>query len=156
MMSLWQKISGRNLIVSLRRQSPAKVSASQQGFTLIEIVIVIVVMSASGFAFLSFFMQSAGSINDNYGIQTGIQFGRECMEQLITLRRYVAGYAGVDSTICDNLPAMTDFTRSVTLTPFDNTVNTVCPLGVQCQTAEVAVSHKGNVVSKMQILLTDY
>lgn len=129
---------------------------NQRGFTLIEVVLVIVVLAGAGFAFLSFFQQSARSIQDNYGIQTGIQYARECMEHVVTNRRYVLDFASTDATICDSLPTLTGFSRTVTVTPFDNSVNPICPSGLACKTVAVTIGYQGSQVAQLSLMLTNY
>lgn len=89
-----------------------------KGFSLIELIIVIVVVSIAAVSMLALFGGAARSLNINEDTQTAAQLGQECSEHILAARRNPQiGYGGIDDTICNALPdPLAGFTRTVTVT----------------------------------------
>jgi len=70
----------------------------QRGFTLIELVAIIVLLSVGATALMALFGQVGRSIATNQETQTGAQLAQACAEQIMAFRRNTAagyGYANV-------------------------------------------------------------
>lgn len=73
-------------------------SARQRGFTLIELVAIIVLLSVGATSILALFSQVGRSIATNQETQTGAQLAQACAEQIMAFRRNTAvgyGYTNI-------------------------------------------------------------
>ena len=111
-----------------------------RGFTLIELVVVIGMISVAARPILGLFIESAKSIESNYDIQTATQLVQECAEHMLAEKRTrVVAYASL-STDCTALtypfngfPAPT-----VTITdPYDVTGVAGCPATASCKLVQI-------------------
>jgi prepilin-type N-terminal cleavage/methylation domain-containing protein len=75
----------------------------QRGFTLVEMVMVIVILGIASVALMDQFVNTSKSYLMNEQLQTATQLAQECAEHILATRR-VQGYAAISST-CPTLPA---------------------------------------------------
>ena len=89
-----------------------------RGFSLIELIVVIVVVSIAAVVLLAQFGGIAKSLGSNEDIQAAAQLAQECSEYVMAVRRNpTQGFAAVTDTVCDVLPApLPGFTRTVDVT----------------------------------------
>jgi type II secretory pathway pseudopilin PulG len=117
-------------------------SRRQCGFSLIELVIIIVVVSVAAVGLLSLWTGIGRSAGQSEETQTATQLAQECAEHILAQKRVnpTVGYDNITTTVCNGLPAFTGYTRSVTLTP---TTASPCPVATagQCQLVRVQVDH---------------
>jgi Tfp pilus assembly protein PilV len=136
-----------------------------QGFTLIELVIIMVMISAGVIGMSSMFSVSSTSLTTNEVRQQMTQYAQECAERVLATRRS-SGFASISiSTTMCNTPAMpamdTGFTRTVTIgSSYDNGTAVRCPLGtttaINCKDLTITVSHSGLSDTVITVMLVDY
>jgi prepilin-type N-terminal cleavage/methylation domain-containing protein len=135
-------------------------NARQRGFTLIELVAIIVLLSIAGTAILGMFGQVGRSLTTNQDTQTGAQLVQEKAEQILADRRNAArGYAWI---VAANYPAETPisgfaaFDRSVTIS--DITTSPPCPVTTAgtCRQVVVRVSMGLVTVAQNTFMVVNY
>ena len=128
------------------------------GFTLIEMVLVMIVISVGLLGLTSLFSENVRGLVINEGSQQVAQYAQECAERVIAVRRD-SGFASgsIGSTMCDTLGALPGgFARTVSV-PATYTGNTTsaCPNNVTCRNVTVSVSN-GTVSSVITVMLVNY
>lgn len=116
------------------------------GFTLIELVAVIVVLSIAAAIFATGFAQLPRSLVVDEEAQTAGQLAQECGEHIVAFRRDSDPSRGYDNVptgtgiaICDGLTALPPgYTRSVDVTDAGGAAP--CPSGAACKQAVVTAS----------------
>jgi type II secretory pathway pseudopilin PulG len=142
-----------------------------QGFTLIELVIIMVLISAGVLGMSSLFSISSTSLTTNEVRQQMTQYAQECAERVLATRRS-GGFASVSSNAMCNttadtpaglLPAMaTGFTRAVSIgSSYINGSGTErCPIGtntpIDCKDVTITVSHSGLSDATITVMLVNY
>ena len=128
--------------------------ARQAGFSLIELVVVIVVLAVGAAALLQQFTQVAVSLNINEETQTSAQLAQEAAEQALMDRRNL-GYASlVAGTVTENLAGnYAGFTRVTTIT--DPSTSAACPAGAGCKDVQVQVTGS-NGSAVLDLTVVDY
>lgn len=113
-----------------------------KGFSLIELIIIIVVVSIAAVGMLALFGGVGRSLGINEDTQTAAQLGQECSEHILAARRNPKiGYSAINNTICDVLPApLAGFTRTVAVT--DLTTSPPCTVSTAgtCKKVEVSIT----------------
>jgi len=125
------------------------------GFSLVELVIVIIVISIAAVPLLGLFRGVGDSLLSNDDLQVAQQTAQACGEHVLGLRRRnpSTGYASITSTSCNILPVPAGFTRPP-LTITNPTANP-CPTGASCKSVYIAVT-KGTLIADITLLLTNY
>jgi Tfp pilus assembly protein PilV len=135
-------------------------NARQRGFTLIELVAIIILLSIAGTAILGMFGQVGRSLTTNQDTQTGAQLVQEKAEQILADRRNPArGFAWI---MAANYPAETPisgfaaFDRSVTIS--DITTSPPCPVTTAgtCRQVVVRVSMGLVTVARNTFMVVNY
>ncbi len=129
-----------------------------KGFSLIELVAVIVVLGIAAAVFATGFAQLPRSLGVDEKVQTAAQFAQECGEHIVAFRRDsdpARGYdnipAGTGIAICNGLTALpAGYTRSVDVTDASGTPP--CPSGAACKQVVVTAS-SGAYSSRISFLL---
>jgi prepilin-type N-terminal cleavage/methylation domain-containing protein len=128
----------------------------QQGFSLIELVVVIVLLGIAAVALLQQFSQAAGSLARNEQIQTATQLAQQGAEERLALRR-LAGYAdpGLDpGSNTENLAApFAGYNRTVTIT---EPAAAGCPALALCKDVQVSVDRGSGTLARIDLLLVNY
>ena len=135
-----------------------------QGFTLIELVIVMLIISAGLLGIASLFGSTSTALSTNETVQQATQYARECAERVIGIRRSQGfASASISSTMCNTttdtpagqMPAMpTGFARTVAITTYNGT-GSPCPTGTaNCKDVVVTVS-KASLSSAVTIMLVN-
>ena len=134
------------------------------GFTLIELVIVMLITSAGLLGIASLFGSTASSLSTNETVQQATQYARECAEWVIGISRSQGFASGsISSTMCNTttdtpagqMPAMpAGFSRTVAITTYNGT-GSPCPTGTaNCKNVVVTVT-KGSSSSAVTIMLVN-
>ena len=128
----------------------------QRGFSLIELILVIVIVSIAAVMLLSSFSYVGTSIIVSDDLQVGLQVAQECGDYIITSRRDVSNdYVGIDNTTCDALVLPSGFTRSITITVENSTTLPACPSSA-CKKVAISVSKGATSITDITTVLVDY
>lgn len=138
-----------------------------KGFTLIELIITMGVVSVAAVPILGMFINAGKSIATNLDVQTAVQLVQECSELILAQKRLDAvlyplyGYANI--TDCSALAAkfpFNGFTAAPTVTitdPFDNNADAGCPdKKAFCKLIQVDAIKNGSTLASMSFMVTDY
>ena len=136
----------------------------RDGFTLIELVIVMLITSAGLLGIASLFGTTSTSLSTNETLQQASQYARECAERVIGIRRALGFASGsISSTMCNTtadtpagqMPLMaTGFSRTVAVTTYNGT-GSPCPTGTaNCKDVVVIVTN-APVSSAVTIMLVN-
>lgn len=128
---------------------------TQQGFTLLELVLVIVVIALASVPILGQFSQAGQSLLLNEEIQTAGQLAQERAELLLATRReqgYAAIATGTTSEILTGNYA--GYTRTVTVN--EPPSGTGCAVGATCKEVLVSVARGGSQRAALTLMLVDY
>lgn len=135
-----------------------QVPAAVRGFTLIEMVFLIILISGGAVVMFSLFQQSGKSIAVSEQVGTATQLAQECSEHILARRRK-DGYAVViaaGNTICSGLPAYAGFTpAAVTMTPGAVGVAPCPATATACTTVVVLVDSGGPTLAQTDLLLVN-
>ena len=128
---------------------------TQHGFTLLELVMVIMLVAIASIPILGQFSQAASSLVTDEIIQTAAQLAQERAEGLLADRR-VSGYAAVPTgTVNDVLTgAYSSYSRSVTVT--SPPAGGGCAGGASCKGVVVSVDHSGRTRAEIAFVLVSY
>lgn len=127
--------------------------AGSRGYTLVESIIVLVVLSIAAVGIISMQANIFKGRSDNRNIEVGVQLMQECAEQILATRQHL-GYANVNANTCDTLGNYGVFDgRSVNVTP-DNAG--VCPSGGTCKKVVIYVSKAGVNLTPVTLELVSY
>jgi len=127
--------------------------ANQAGFTLIELIVVLVIIAVASVPLFGLFSQASISLISNEQIQTAAQLAQEGAEKVLASRRD-QGFAAIPTGTSNETLAgnFTGFTRSTVI----SATATACPGGTTCKQVVVAVSQGGTLRSQVSFLLVDY
>ena len=130
---------------------PRNQSGCEEGFTLIELVIVIMILGISSVSLVVLYGQVAGSVGINQNITAAAQLAQECGEYLLAQRRN-NGYAMSGISDCSALPAFNGYGPPlVTLTnPYSGAG---CPATATCKRFTIKASYdSGGVVVDLVVV----
>jgi len=129
---------------------------SQNGFTLIEMVLVIIIISLASVPLFGMFSQAASSLLVNEKSQTAAQLAQEQAEYLLAVRRnqdfLAAELAGNTSEVLNG--NYSGYTRSTIIT--QPPVGPGCPAGASCKEVIISVDEGGSTYAEVIFLLVDY
>ena len=129
---------------------------SQNGFTLIEMVLVIIIISLASVPLFGMFSQAASSLVVNEKSQTAAQLAQEQAEYLLAVRRnqdfLAAELAGNTSEVLNG--NYSGYTRSTIIT--QPPVGPGCPAGASCKEVTISVDEGGSTYAEVIFLLVDY
>ena len=127
----------------------------QSGFSLIELIMVVIIMAVASVPILGQFTQVASSALIDEDIQTASQLAQERAEDILALRRN-QGYAAVTlGTTTDVLTGdYASFSRRVTVT--EPTTFGGCASGAICKGVTVTVSRALKKRAEVTYVLVDY
>lgn len=132
-----------------------------RGFSLIELIVAIVVLSIGTIAVVTMMSQVGRGQTDNNDFQTAVQLIQECAEKILaTRRRATTGYVlVVTSTTCGGLSTFAGAgfdAPAVTVTPYTNPPNPACPAGATCNLATISVSKGSTTFPSVSLMLVNY
>ena len=121
------------------------------GFTLIELVLIIVILSIAATALVPLLGRLGGSLAVNQDIQNATQMGQECGDYLVRTRR-VFGYAMNGVASCNSLPSFNGNAPAV--------VNVTDPYSggacaANCKLYEIVATYDSAQI-KLNLLFVDY
>jgi prepilin-type N-terminal cleavage/methylation domain-containing protein len=120
------------------------------GFTLLEMLVVIVIVSVGLAGLGRMFGNTAMGLANAEDMQNAAAYAQQCAEIIIGTRRD-RGFNAVSSSLCGPAPA--GYARTVTLgTAYSGSGPVACPAGATCRDVQVAVS-KGSAASDLSFLL---
>lgn len=125
------------------------------GFTLLELVGVIIVISVGLAGLASMFGQSGWALIIGEDVQTAAQHGQECAERFMAVRRDL-GFddVSINTTLCDPSPA--GFTRTVTVpATYTGGPATACPDLATCRDITITTT-RGAATSVITLMLVSY
>ena len=127
----------------------------QQGFTLLELVMVIMLVAVASVPILGQFSQASSILLTDEIIQTAAQLAQERAEGILADRR-TAGFAAVPTgTINDVLGgAYSSYSRTVTVTSPPG--GSGCAAGAICKEVVVSVDHSGRTRAEITTMLVSY
>ena len=134
-------------------------ATEQRGFTLIELIVVIVIMAIASVPLFGLFSQAGISMLANEKIQTATQLAQERAEHLLAVRRN-QGYTAADVSAgqVENLAGnYTGYTRTTSI--IDETVpyaGSDCPAVGACKQITVSVAEAGKTRAEITFLLVNY
>lgn len=129
-----------------------------RGFSLIELIVVIVVVSIAAVVLLQLFTGVAESLASNEDIQTASQLAQECGEHVMAVRRNPAqGVGAVTNSVCDVLPApLPGFARAVAVT--DLTASPPCTVTTAgtCKRVVVSITKGAATPAAVTLMVVNY
>ncbi len=133
----------------------------QKGFTLIELVMVIIIISVASVPLFGMFSQASSSLLDNETIQTAAQLAQERAEFVLSRKRELGFNGAVPelavNTIIENLTGnFSAFTRTTVITQPLAPPPTGCPGGALCKQVVVSVNAGGPTLAQVTFLLVNY
>jgi len=131
-------------------------ATEQRGFTLIELIVVIIIMAIASVPLFGLFSQAGVSMLANEKIQTATQLAQERAEHLLAVRRN-QGYTAADVSVgqVENLAG--NYTRTTSI--IDETVpyaGSDCPAVGACKQITVSVAEAGKTRAEITFLLVNY
>jgi prepilin-type N-terminal cleavage/methylation domain-containing protein len=131
------------------------------GFSLLELLIVIVVVAIGAVAIGSAFAYISRSQRLAVDVATATQIAQECAAHIVGRGRKPGTYAQVTpvsspSTICNALPAIDPaFTRVVNVTNMA-AGGALCGAGWQCKRIEILVTRGGRDLTALNFMMVNY
>ena len=129
---------------------------NQRGFTLVELIAVIIIVSIATVPLFSLFSQAGFSLLADEKLQTATQLAQERAEYLMAIRRN-SGYAdpAVSTPLVETLAGnYAGYTRTTTVT--DPFVGAACPSGAACKQLDVRVDEGGQARAEVTFVLVNY
>lgn len=128
-----------------------------KGFSLIELIIVIVIVSIAAVAIGAAFARMSSSLALNEDLQRASQVAQECAEHILSRARpprghYAAVAAASPSAECDGMAAA-GLNRVVNVTAM--AAGPLCTAGWACKRVEVSVT-KGAAAVSVNFMLVQY
>ena len=129
----------------------------QEGFTLIELIVVLVILAIASVPLFGRFSQASMTLLSNERIQTAAQLAQERAETLMGWRRnlgYSAAQLTPGSTVEPLAGNYAGYTRTTNIT--EPPVGPGCPLGATCKEVVVTVDRSGTSYAQVTFVLVDY
>jgi prepilin-type N-terminal cleavage/methylation domain-containing protein len=130
--------------------------SAQKGFTLIELVLVIVIVAVASVPLFGLFTQASSSMLSNEAIQTAAQLAQERVELVLGVRRKQGFDAIATGTTNEGLTgSFAGFNRSTSVTQ-PLTPPAGCPAGASCKLVVVTVDRGAAALAQVPMVLIDY
>ena len=128
----------------------------QSGFTLLEMVAVVVILAVAAVPLAGLFSQAGYRAMQDEALQGATQLAQERAEYLMAVRRR-NGYSdpAVSTGLVESLTGRySGYTRTTTLT--DPFAGAACPTGASCKQLRVDVGRDGQTLAHIAVVLVDY
>jgi prepilin-type N-terminal cleavage/methylation domain-containing protein len=131
------------------------------GFTLIEVVIVIVILGIASAVVIKMVAQVANGQSDNQTLQVGAQLLQECGEWIVANHRrdksfYTSVLVAGTSTNCFSGPGTYGGFDAPSVVVTDITGGTGCPGTSNCKQAVISVSKGGVTLNSINLIVVQY
>jgi len=126
-----------------------------KGFTLVELVMVILLLSIGATVIVAGYGQVARSLSVNEDLQAATQLAQECGEYVVAARRDnpLIGYSGVTgANFCSGVPNPTGLSLTIAFT--DPYRGVACP--GTCKLAAISVTKGGDSLAMTNVMLARY
>jgi prepilin-type N-terminal cleavage/methylation domain-containing protein len=129
---------------------------SQNGFTLIEMVLIIIIISIASVPLFGLFSSAASSLLVNEKTQTAVQLAQEHAEFLLAIRRNrdfnAAELSGSSTEVLSG--NFSGYNRSTVITPAPGGPG--CPGGASCKEVIISVAEGATNYAEVSFLLVSY
>ena len=129
-----------------------------RGFTLIELIVVMVVLAIGAIAAMHMAANAGMHQTSNRDLQVGTQLLQECAEYILAQHRRDEAWFGATLATSGNCYGMTSFqgfnAPSVTVT--DHTGLSGCATGGTCKLVTITLSKSGATLNPVSMILSDY
>lgn len=133
--------------------SMQSVTRKQRGFSLIELLLVIMLLSIISVALVTMFGQLAGKVDINHDINAAAQMAQECGEYLLSQRRE-NGYGMSSISDCIALPSFNgNSPAAVTVT--DPYSGAGCPASASCKLFNINATYDSGAAS-LDLVVVSY
>ena len=128
---------------------------AQQGFTLLELIMVIVIVALASVPILGQFTQASSSMLLDEQIQTAAQLAQERAEGVLADRRLL-GYAAIPTGTTVDVPGgnYSAYTRTLSVT--EPPSGSGCAIGASCKEVIVSVDRGASNRATVTFILVNY
>jgi Tfp pilus assembly protein PilV len=115
------------------------------GFSLIEVIIIMVIISVGLLGLSSMFGTPMASLSANEDLQKTAQYAQECAERIITQRRNL-GFESFETTVfsCGANPSGFSYSSDPPVgATYTGTTTGPCPNGMTCRNVSITVTRDG-------------
>lgn len=131
---------------------------SVRGFSLIEMIMIMVLMGIASVPLVAMFGRSVGSQENDVAIQTAAQLVQACGEQVLGIRRrQTGGYGLITSTSCSGASAPagpTGYTLAA-LTITDPYTGGACPGSATCKRVQITANGPNGISATGDLVLVN-
>jgi prepilin-type N-terminal cleavage/methylation domain-containing protein len=133
-------------------------SVRRTGFSLIELVFVIVVVAIAAVAIGSALAFISRTQALGLNLQTASQFAQECADHIIGSARKPGSYAAVPvgGTACNAIAAPAGYNRTVVVAAVVGASGTICTgAGWNCKSVAISVT-RGSAIATVNFMIVNY
>lgn len=126
-----------------------------RGFSLIELIMIIVVLGIAGAFLTTTFTQLPRSLDVSEGAQTASQLAQQCSERVLARRRASGaglGFTSIASGTCVGMPALPGYAVADVVVA---AVGGACPVPAACRLVTVTVTRNLITVAQTSFLLVN-
>lgn len=128
-----------------------------RGFSLIELIMIIVVIGVMGAFLATTFSQLPRSLDVSEGAQTASQLAQQCSERVLARRRSAAvGFVPIVSGTCVGLPTLPGYVVTDTVTDISGVAPCPSAAANSCKRVMVTVTRNAVTVAVNDLLLVNY
>jgi prepilin-type N-terminal cleavage/methylation domain-containing protein len=128
-----------------------------KGFSIIELVMVVVVVAIAGTAIGSAYAYLSRSLALNQDLQRGAQIAQECAEHIVGRARKPGTYASVPTgaTACNAIAVAAPYSRTVAVADIA-AVGTLCTVANGCKSVSITVQNGAVTLVTLNFMLVNY
>lgn len=129
------------------------------GFTLIEMVVVMLILSGGMLGITSLFSNTAKSLSTNETLQQAAQYAQECAERVMTTRRNLGfDWFATNTFSCGANPSGFTRTKNPVGGLYTGDGSGACPSAIICRDVSITVTSTANsqLTSAITLLLVQY
>jgi prepilin-type N-terminal cleavage/methylation domain-containing protein len=128
-----------------------------RGFSLIELIVIIVVLGVASAFLATTFSQLPRSLDVSEGAQTASQLAQQCSERVLARRRSTAvGFNTIITGTCVGLPTLTGYAVTDVVTDASGVAPCPSVLANSCKRVVVTVTRNGVIVAVNDLLLVNF